>query len=124
MEAAGASLTPGSLAVSGLSFGIISGIFSIVNILADSAGPGTVGIHGDSPYYFITSGEARGCGREQKEEESSGSEAPCLSPQPSSPWPWYCSIPFGASSSSTPVSGAAPGAWGWWWAATCSPQGW
>ncbi|XP_041883210.1 gamma-secretase subunit APH-1A isoform X2 [Corvus kubaryi] len=42
--------------VSGLSFGIISGIFSIVNILADdSSGPGTVGIHGDSPYYFITS---------------------------------------------------------------------
>ncbi|XP_039943987.1 gamma-secretase subunit APH-1A isoform X2 [Hirundo rustica] len=41
--------------VSGLSFGIISGVFSIVNILVDSAGPGTVGIHGDSPYYFITS---------------------------------------------------------------------
>ncbi|NXI83528.1 APH1A secretase, partial [Rhipidura dahli] len=41
--------------VSGLSFGIISGAFSMVNILADSAGPGTVGIHGDSPYYFITS---------------------------------------------------------------------
>ncbi|XP_068851093.1 gamma-secretase subunit APH-1A isoform X2 [Aphelocoma coerulescens] len=41
--------------VSGLSFGIISGIFSIANILADSSGPGTVGIHGDSPYYFITS---------------------------------------------------------------------
>uniref|UniRef100_A0A8C3NW03 Gamma-secretase subunit APH-1 n=1 Tax=Cyanoderma ruficeps TaxID=181631 RepID=A0A8C3NW03_9PASS len=41
--------------VSGLSFGIISGVFSITNILADSAGPGTVGIHGDSPYYFITS---------------------------------------------------------------------
>ncbi|NWV45969.1 APH1A secretase, partial [Daphoenositta chrysoptera] len=41
--------------VSGLSFGIISGVFSIVNVLADSAGPGTVGIHGDSPYYFITS---------------------------------------------------------------------
>ncbi|NWT10616.1 APH1A secretase, partial [Vireo altiloquus] len=41
--------------VSGLSFGIISGLFSIANVLADSAGPGTVGIHGDSPYYFITS---------------------------------------------------------------------
>ncbi|NXM73013.1 APH1A secretase, partial [Serilophus lunatus] len=41
--------------VSGLSFGIISGLFSLANILADSAGPGTVGIHGDSPYYFITS---------------------------------------------------------------------
>ncbi|NXA78167.1 APH1A secretase, partial [Thryothorus ludovicianus] len=41
--------------VSGLSFGVTSGVFSIVNILVDSAGPGTVGIHGDSPYYFITS---------------------------------------------------------------------
>ncbi|OPJ85655.1 gamma-secretase subunit APH-1A isoform X2 [Patagioenas fasciata] len=41
--------------VSGLSFGIISGVFSVINILADSIGPGTVGIHGDSPYYFITS---------------------------------------------------------------------
>ncbi|XP_041323426.1 gamma-secretase subunit APH-1A isoform X3 [Pyrgilauda ruficollis] len=46
---------PGSPTVSGLSFGIISGVFSITNILADSAGPGTVGIHGDSPYFFITS---------------------------------------------------------------------
>ncbi|XP_064416717.1 gamma-secretase subunit APH-1A [Latimeria chalumnae] len=41
--------------VSGLSFGIISGAFSLINILADSIGPGTVGIHGDSPHYFITS---------------------------------------------------------------------
>ncbi|NWV62610.1 APH1A secretase, partial [Malurus elegans] len=41
--------------VSGLSFGIISGAFSLANVLADSAGPGTVGIHGDSPYFFITS---------------------------------------------------------------------
>ncbi|XP_064331294.1 gamma-secretase subunit APH-1A isoform X1 [Phalacrocorax carbo] len=41
--------------VSGLSFGIISGAFSFINVLADSIGPGTVGIHGDSPYYFITS---------------------------------------------------------------------
>ncbi|NWW33456.1 APH1A secretase, partial [Panurus biarmicus] len=41
--------------VSGLSFGILSGLFSIANILADSAGPGTVGIHGDSPYFFIIS---------------------------------------------------------------------
>nr|XP_033780367.1 gamma-secretase subunit APH-1A isoform X4 [Geotrypetes seraphini] len=41
--------------VSGLSFGIISGVFSVINILADSLGPGIVGIHGDSPHYFITS---------------------------------------------------------------------
>ncbi|XP_043935851.1 gamma-secretase subunit APH-1A isoform X2 [Protopterus annectens] len=41
--------------VSGLAFGIISGAYSVINILADSLGPGTVGIYGDSPYYFITS---------------------------------------------------------------------
>lgn len=44
--------------VSGLSFGIISGVFSVINILADALGPGVVGIHGDSPYYFLTSGKA------------------------------------------------------------------
>lgn len=41
--------------VSGLGFGIMSGIFSLVNILVDSLGPGTVGIHGDTPLYFISS---------------------------------------------------------------------
>uniref|UniRef100_A0A7N4P9F1 Gamma-secretase subunit APH-1 n=1 Tax=Sarcophilus harrisii TaxID=9305 RepID=A0A7N4P9F1_SARHA len=41
--------------VSGLSFGIISGVFSVINILADALGPGVVGIHGDSPFYFLTS---------------------------------------------------------------------
>lgn len=43
-------------AVSGLGFGFMSGAFSVVNILADSVGPGTVGIHGDSQYYFLSSG--------------------------------------------------------------------
>ncbi|EMP27243.1 Gamma-secretase subunit Aph-1b [Chelonia mydas] len=41
--------------VSGLGFGIMSGIFSLVNILTDSLGPGTVGIYGDSPQYFVAS---------------------------------------------------------------------
>ncbi|XP_028920741.1 gamma-secretase subunit APH-1B [Ornithorhynchus anatinus] len=41
--------------VSGLGFGIMSGVFSLVNILADSLGPGIVGIHGDSPQYFLSS---------------------------------------------------------------------
>ncbi|CAL9694059.1 unnamed protein product [Knipowitschia caucasica] len=41
--------------VSGLGFGFMSGAFSVVNILADSAGPGTVGIHGDSQHYFLSS---------------------------------------------------------------------
>uniref|UniRef100_F7ADK5 Gamma-secretase subunit APH-1 n=1 Tax=Monodelphis domestica TaxID=13616 RepID=F7ADK5_MONDO len=44
-----------SYLISGLSFGIISGVFSVINILADALGPGVVGIHGDSPYYFLTS---------------------------------------------------------------------
>lgn len=34
----------------------MSGAFSVVNILADSVGPGTVGIHGDSQHYFLSSG--------------------------------------------------------------------
>lgn len=41
--------------VSGLGFGILSGAFSIVNVLADMAGPGTIGIFGDSQYFFISS---------------------------------------------------------------------
>ncbi|XP_028822112.1 gamma-secretase subunit Aph-1b [Denticeps clupeoides] len=41
--------------VSGLGFGFMSGAFSVVNILADSVGPGIVGIHGDSQHYFISS---------------------------------------------------------------------
>ncbi|XP_014770898.1 gamma-secretase subunit Aph-1 [Octopus bimaculoides] len=41
--------------VSGLGFGIICGAFSLINVLADMAGPGTVGIHGDSPYFFLAS---------------------------------------------------------------------
>uniref|UniRef100_A0A6I8NK79 Gamma-secretase subunit APH-1 n=1 Tax=Ornithorhynchus anatinus TaxID=9258 RepID=A0A6I8NK79_ORNAN len=44
-----------SCSMSGLSFGIISGVFSVINILADALGPGIVGIHGDSPHYFLTS---------------------------------------------------------------------
>ena len=41
--------------VSGLGFGFISGCFSFVNVLADAAGPGTVGLRGDSNLFFITS---------------------------------------------------------------------
>uniref|UniRef100_A0A673HVV3 Gamma-secretase subunit APH-1 n=1 Tax=Sinocyclocheilus rhinocerous TaxID=307959 RepID=A0A673HVV3_9TELE len=40
--------------VAGLGFGIMSGAFSMINVLSDSLGPGTVGIFGDSQYYFIT----------------------------------------------------------------------
>ena len=41
--------------VSGLGFGLMSGTFSLVNILADATGPGTVGLKGDSHYFFISS---------------------------------------------------------------------
>jgi len=41
--------------VSGLGFGLMSGSFSIINVLADAVGPGTVGLHGDSSHFFITS---------------------------------------------------------------------
>jgi len=41
--------------VAGLGFGVISGAFAMVNVLADSAGPGTVGIYGDSSWFFLTS---------------------------------------------------------------------
>lgn len=108
--------------MSGLSFGIISGVFSVINILADSIGPGIVGIHGDSPYYFITSGEAGAGGgralffallehsapkavaRGTILPEGTPPGPPAVGegviffpspPQRSSPWPWFCSTPSG-----------------------------
>lgn len=41
--------------VSGLGFGIISGIFALVNVLADSVGPATMGLKSGSDIFFITS---------------------------------------------------------------------
>lgn len=41
--------------VSGLGFGVISGAFSLVNILADSVGPATMGLKGGSEIFFLTS---------------------------------------------------------------------
>ncbi|XP_030421604.1 gamma-secretase subunit Aph-1b-like isoform X2 [Gopherus evgoodei] len=43
------------MAYAGLGFGLMSGAFSMINLLADALGPGTVGIHGDSQLYFLTS---------------------------------------------------------------------
>lgn len=45
------------LTVAGLGFGLMSGLFSLINVLADSVGPGTVGLYGDSNYFFLTSGK-------------------------------------------------------------------
>jgi len=41
--------------VAGLGFGVASGAFSLVNVLADAIGPGTVGIRGDPADFFLTS---------------------------------------------------------------------
>ena len=43
--------------VAGLGFGVMSGMFSLINVLADMTGPGTIGIYGDSNKFFITSGK-------------------------------------------------------------------
>ncbi|KAH9521948.1 Aph1ap [Dermatophagoides farinae] len=39
--------------VSGVGFGVMSGVFSLINILADATGPGTVGLDGGSTYFFL-----------------------------------------------------------------------
>ncbi|EDW64275.1 gamma-secretase subunit Aph-1 [Drosophila virilis] len=41
--------------VSGLGFGIISGMFALVNVLADMSGPGTMGLKGGTDLFFMTS---------------------------------------------------------------------
>jgi len=41
--------------VCGLGYGVMSGAFALFNILADSIGPGTLGLYGDSSYFFISS---------------------------------------------------------------------
>lgn len=45
----------GKSLVSGLGFGVISGAFSLVNVLSDMTGPGTVGIFGDSQMFYLVS---------------------------------------------------------------------
>ncbi|KAL0831636.1 hypothetical protein ABMA28_002409 [Loxostege sticticalis] len=41
--------------VSGLGFGVMSGAFALVNVLADSVGPGTLGLRNGTEYFFVTS---------------------------------------------------------------------
>lgn len=41
--------------VSGFGFGVMSGAMALVNILADTTGPGTMGLLGGSERFFITS---------------------------------------------------------------------
>lgn len=47
--------------VAGLGFGIIGGAFSMVNVLADMSGPGTIGLFGESDHFFIVSALATLC---------------------------------------------------------------
>lgn len=41
--------------VVGLGFGMMSGAFSLVNVLADSLGPGTLGFNGEPKDFFMAS---------------------------------------------------------------------
>lgn len=41
------------LVAAGLGYGLVSGAFSTVNVYRHLGGPGTVGIHGDSQYFFL-----------------------------------------------------------------------
>lgn len=41
--------------VSGLGFGIMSGAFSLVNVIADAVGPGTMGLKSGNEMFFLTS---------------------------------------------------------------------
>lgn len=41
--------------MAGLGFGVMSGAFALVNVLADASGPGTVGINGGYSNFFLIS---------------------------------------------------------------------
>ncbi|CAF4893290.1 gamma-secretase subunit Aph-1 [Pieris napi] len=41
--------------VSGLGFGSMSGAFALVNVLADSVGPGTLGLQNGTEFFFVSS---------------------------------------------------------------------
>lgn len=41
--------------VSGLGFGAMSGAFALINVLADSVGPGSLGLQSGTEYFFVSS---------------------------------------------------------------------
>lgn len=41
--------------VCGLGFGLMSGAFALINVLADAVGPGTMGLHQGNEYFFLVS---------------------------------------------------------------------
>ncbi|KAK6636154.1 hypothetical protein RUM43_009806 [Polyplax serrata] len=47
--------------VAGLGFGLMSGLFALINVLADSVGPATMGLHQGSEKFFITSAATTLC---------------------------------------------------------------
>lgn len=47
--------------VCGLGFGLMSGAFALVNVLADAIGPGTMGLMQGSEYFFIISAATTLC---------------------------------------------------------------
>lgn len=47
--------------VSGLGFGIISGAFSLINVIADAIGPGTMGLKSGNEMFFLTSAATSLC---------------------------------------------------------------
>jgi len=47
--------------VSGLGFGVMSGAFSLVDVLADATGPGTMGLDGGSEYFLVISAASTLC---------------------------------------------------------------
>ncbi|XP_068632785.1 gamma-secretase subunit Aph-1 [Battus philenor] len=47
--------------VSGLGFGTMSGAFAMFNVLADSAGPGTLGLYKGSEFFFVSSASMTLC---------------------------------------------------------------
>jgi len=47
--------------VSGLGFGLMSGLFAMVNILAEISGPGTIGLAGDDPHFVVVSAFLTNC---------------------------------------------------------------
>ncbi|EDO39639.1 predicted protein [Nematostella vectensis] len=47
--------------VAGLGYGLMSGLFAMVNVLADISGPGSIGLHGNAQNFLIVSAFLTSC---------------------------------------------------------------
>ncbi|EDO39638.1 predicted protein, partial [Nematostella vectensis] len=45
----------------GLGYGLMSGLFAMVNVLADISGPGSIGLHGNAQNFLIVSAFLTSC---------------------------------------------------------------